>query len=81
MSEQELRLLQRDAARYRFLRSPKSRDSKGCTRRALDVSIIDWAKKLDRYHLNNFWSRMDVAETHMDRAVDRAMLAARKETP
>jgi hypothetical protein len=68
-----------DALRYRFLRSPESRDNKNHTQRCLAVEIHDWGKKLGGTGYNGaFWSSLDVVGASMDRAVDAAMKKSRR---
>jgi hypothetical protein len=66
---------QKDAARYRFLRSEASRDHKHHTQRSLEVEIQDWGGNLshDRGRGMGFWSSLPVVGADMDKAVDRAM--------
>ena len=77
--------LEKDAARYRFLRSPESREIPGqpAIRRALLVARVDWAKNLGpkRGKQPNFWSHENIESEAMDREVDRQMRKSKEPHP
>jgi hypothetical protein len=70
--------IERDAARYRFLRSKDSRcDPFVELRRAMRVGVVDWAKNLSPRTKSNMWSRKDLTGAALDREIDKQMRKAK----
>ena len=77
---QRLRNLQKDAARYQWLRSAASRGPRpfNCVR-AMSVSVCDWGSKLAKVGQVNrgCWSSLELFDKDLDREIDRQRRAAR----
>lgn len=61
----------KDAARYRVLRSGVGRDHKHHSQRCVDVMVCDWGKNLGRTGINaGLWAAVSVTGDDLDIAVD-----------
>lgn len=72
----------RDAARYRFLRSPESQDHRHHTRRSFHVGQSDWVHNLEpdkKMGVANMWCDTELNGDELDAAIDAATQPAAQE--
>jgi hypothetical protein len=71
---------ERDAERYRYIRSDESRDDLHFTRRAFSVVACDWARNFDQQSATTMWSQLELRNDALDRAIDAAIAQGKEPT-